>query len=285
VAPEEDHLGHLEVYFKLMQSEIEQARDLLFTNWWAAGPAAVDAAIHDDDLDDRIREKIEAIEDVEEVFADDLDPEVVDALAEHVDVGAALHQVHDLDPAEAPLWSYSMMYRVEREPEWLLHCSDEAHRIASEGFRRGVEDIGRLGLTTYLPESWKDYPGYNFAFTIPDAARYAFERGGRCKYGRHMVLLKAPYVYVYHHGDSEPQAIFWGPDAREIVLVSEAYGSLVASLPSGEELEAGSIDELIDMLEELPEDELRPNTGYEIVGWVDQKEAEEILGAPIGGRR
>jgi 8-oxo-dGTP pyrophosphatase MutT (NUDIX family)/GNAT superfamily N-acetyltransferase len=123
------------------------------------------------------------------------------------------------DPTEAPLYLHSD-YRGVVKNQWLVHFSDNADAIAKEGFRFGVSDMASLGLTTNLPDRAKEWGGYNFAF-LPEHVRN-FTYGSRgFKYGKHCVIFRASGVRVYHYGDSEPQVIFWGNDARDIIAVTD----------------------------------------------------------------
>ena len=120
--------------------------------------------------------------------------------------------------------SFVHMNFVERLPRrWLVHFSDDADSIACQGFTHGVGDHENLGLTTYIGKEAKKYGGYNFAFTAANAERQA--KLDRWKYGSQIVAFTAPSVLVYHHGDQEYQAVFWGADARNLVHVMEDDGS------------------------------------------------------------
>jgi hypothetical protein len=119
-----------------------------------------------------------------------------------------------------PTWNYCE-YRSIVKNQWLIHFSDNAQNIYwDQKFNKGVYDYTRLGLTTHLPESEKEDGGYNFAYLLKDYMRYGRDRG-RWKYGKQAVLFKASGIQVWHYGDSEPQVIFWGPSAFDIVLIKE----------------------------------------------------------------
>lgn len=115
----------------------------------------------------------------------------------------------------------SMKFTKRLRRTWLAHFSDAASRINADGFQIGVEDLEYLAYTTNLRDSAKP-GGYNFAYRVEDAERYGRDSRGRSwKYGQGIVLFTAPAVLVHHWGDNEPQAIFWGADARNIVEVQE----------------------------------------------------------------
>ena len=119
-----------------------------------------------------------------------------------------------------PTWNYCE-YRSIVKNQWLIHFSDNAESIyRDQKFNRGVFDYTRLGLTTHLPESEKEDDGYNFAYLLKDYTRHGRDRG-RWKYGKQAVLFKASGIQIWHYGDEEPQVIFWGPSAFDIVLIKE----------------------------------------------------------------
>lgn len=117
-----------------------------------------------------------------------------------------------------PTWNY-LSYQSIVKNQWLIHFSNQADYIYwDQKFNRGVYDHTRLGLTTQIPETEKDFGGYNFAYLLNDYERYGRDHG-RWKYGKRAVLFKASGIEVWHYGDAEPQVIFWGPSAFDIVLL------------------------------------------------------------------
>lgn len=166
---------------------------------------------------------------------------------------------------EQPSWSY-LDYRGTRPRGWLLHCTSAGGDVSVDGFIRGVPDVTKLGLTTHLGDIEKDLPGYNFAYEADRFNRYAFDRNGVCRYGGDVLLFRAPYVETWHRTDEEPQAIFWGPSATDIILlteVSRGYYMLELDPPADLDdddydyddwvIEASSVDELIEKVEERME--------------------------------
>lgn len=122
-----------------------------------------------------------------------------------------------------PSWKY-MDFRSYIKNQWLIHFSDSASDIwSSQKFSKGVWDYTELGLTTYYKDSYKKNEGYNFAYDVSDFAKYGRSsyRSGDWKYGAESVLFRASGVKVWHHGDGEPQVIFWGPTARDIVYLQK----------------------------------------------------------------
>lgn len=131
------------------------------------------------------------------------------------------YRIAERHPTDAPTWNYlSADKRSMLRPDtWLIHFSNDAFDIAYKGFNRGVYDVTKLGLTTYLSDFDRKNPGYNFAFEAD--SRYAKEVARTGKYGKNAVMFQAAGVKAYHNGDSEDQVIFYGPtiDKSKLVLL------------------------------------------------------------------
>ena len=131
----------------------------------------------------------------------------------------------DISDSDYPAWFF-----FDDDPEiiknqWLIHFSDNAESIAEEGFKYGVDEMEKLGLTTHLSEFDKKYGGYNFAYTLQDFKRYARKVSKGYSYGREAVVFRASGIRLYHNSDHEYQTIFYGNTARDIVLISEGYSA------------------------------------------------------------
>jgi len=126
-----------------------------------------------------------------------------------------------INPSEYPAWSYFDDKPTIVKNQWLIHFTDEANNIAEQGFKYGVDDMTKLGLTTSLGEFEKKYGGYNFAYLLSDFPKYA--RGGHrsnnYKYGDEAVIFNASGIKVWHYGDEEYQVIFYGNTARNIIPI------------------------------------------------------------------
>lgn len=125
-----------------------------------------------------------------------------------------------LEHPESPSWMH-MIYRRDVPPdEWLVHLTDDARKLCSEGFKKGVSDPSKLGFTTRIHPDERRREGYNFAFSV-DSKSF---RGdvGRGRYGDEAVLFQpgpSGGVEVHHFGDRENQVIFWGPSATNMVCL------------------------------------------------------------------
>jgi hypothetical protein len=141
---------------------------------------------------------------------------------------------HELNipEAEYPAWSYFGKSNLIK-PQWLIHFTNDPWPIAKNGFTRGVSEIEKLALTTHLGEFDKKYGGYNFAYRAEIYHRYAKGRQGY-KYGEEAVMFIGSGMEMYHAGDEEPQVIFWGKNAKNIVPITKEFDDYVVhNLKSG----------------------------------------------------
>lgn len=150
--------------------------------------------------------------------------------------------------AEYPTWAHMDFTRLVKNT-WLIHFTNNADEIASSGFKRGVDDHTKLGLTTQMGEYDKKFGGYNFAYdATTNYGRYIGSNSSP-KYGSEAVLFRASGIEVWHHGDEEPQVIFYGNTARDIIPISggEEYRWAVKNIKTGGDLYGSdSIEEVTD---------------------------------------
>lgn len=123
-------------------------------------------------------------------------------------------QLLQQDAAEAPSFLFLEEPKVLRDV-WLVHFTGDADKVARQGFRHGIDDPARIGLTTHFTEAAKTQPGYTFAFRPEDVLRYAYGHLGRLKYGKEAVVFRADAILAWHNSDNEHQAIVWGPEAKD----------------------------------------------------------------------
>lgn len=190
----------------------------------------------------------------EDEYLTDLSQKAVLALAQHIsdkDKQNLLREISDSSPEDYPLWEAAYLISSKVLHGWLFHCTNSANAddIESEGFRYGVDDMRYLALTTYVGKSMKKNGGFNFAYTPRDFKLY----GKRNRYGSKVILFYAPYVYLYHDLDNEPQAIFWGKDATNIHRVYNYDGDYTILFEEDdgdeEEVEVSSINDLVSLME------------------------------------
>jgi len=94
------------------------------------------------------------------------------------------------EPAGAPTWSHMSLERETLLPRntWLIHFTNEPYSIAKNGFTIGMDDMERLGLTTYFSKEYKSLGGYNFAFLAP--SREANWAATKRRYGKSAVMFQ-----------------------------------------------------------------------------------------------
>lgn len=125
-----------------------------------------------------------------------------------------------IPPQDKPIWTYFSDETEIIKNQWLVHFTNDANSISKDGFIYGVDDLNKLGLTTYFDDFDKKYGGYNFAYTIDDYKKYS-KVGSRYKYGEEVVLFRASGVRVWHFTDEEYQTIFYGNTAKDIIPITE----------------------------------------------------------------
>lgn len=155
--------------------------------------------------------------------------EIYDAFADYLynKIEASELPISD---AEYPAWTYFDNNPQVIKNQWLIHFTQDANAIVRDGFKYGVDDITKLGLTTHLGEFDKKYGGYNFAYTLNDFQKYGTSSYGNWtksgyKYGKEAVIFKASGIKVWHHGDGEPQVIFYGNTATNIIPITRGVNA------------------------------------------------------------
>lgn len=151
---------------------------------------------------------------------DNLPEEVEDCTEEQLAVFGAYCLKHiDYSDTEMPAWCF-MDYAGIVKNQWLIHLTNDAAGIASEGFKYGLEDFCQIAFTKFRKPKLVDDPNfaYCFAYTLGDFRRYGHDRGSY-KYGDEAVVFRGSGVRISHNGDSEYQTIFMAGSARDIVPI------------------------------------------------------------------
>lgn len=114
----------------------------------------------------------------------------------------------------------TMKFKRFFKNQWCIHFTTDAEKVAKEGFKRGHSDINTLSHTreNIYGNKPKDDKGYNYCFLMDsEEARNDFDI---CHFGlKEAVIFIANGVEVYHYGDHQTQAIFWGPSVKEIIPI------------------------------------------------------------------
>lgn len=150
------------------------------------------------------------------------DKDLYDAFADYL-YNKIVNFELSIPETEYPAWSYFEDSPTIIKNQWLIHFTEDANSIASEGFKFGVDDMTKLGLTTELGEFYKKYGGYNFAYTLSDFVKYGsrdYTEGGGYKYGKEAIVFNASGIRVWHFGDEEYQTIFYGNTATNIIPIT-----------------------------------------------------------------
>ncbi len=120
---------------------------------------------------------------------------------------------------------FAMRYEKVIKNQWLIHFTDWADKIWEEQtFKYGISDFNKLSYSSNYSNDLKPVSGgFNFAYDIIDYVKYGHSsyREGRWKYGSEAVLFKASGIKAHHLGDNEPQVIFSGNTAKDIVWLHQ----------------------------------------------------------------
>jgi hypothetical protein len=146
--------------------------------------------------------------------------------------------------ADLPSWVYFDDPKLVKN-QWIVHFTNDADSIYSEGFKHGTDEMEKLGLTTWLSDADKKYGGYNFGYLISD--KYKMDHG-KYVYGDEAVLFRASGYRFYHNGDEEYQTIFRGATATCIIplIAGEDHRWSARDRKSGNSLfESDDIDAVI----------------------------------------
>jgi hypothetical protein len=191
--------------------------------WWE-----VCEWIFDNGYEEEVAETVgKSFEDADELREEE--PEIFFQLPQDLQERIGKEVVEDLlqnNPSEAPSHAHMGLNSQKLLPRttWLIHFTDHAEAIAEQGFTRGIDQMDKLGLTTYMGDGEKKYGGYNFAFQA--GGGYARQAASQGKYGRDAVMFQNSGVAVHHYGDEEEQIIFHGTDVdpRDIVVLRKLEG-------------------------------------------------------------
>ena len=99
----------------------------------------------------------------------------------------------------------------------LIHLTNYADIIVKDGFTRGTQDFNDLGMS-WGSRKTSPKPGWNYAFP-EDYIEHAYgtlEKAMKHWNAKEAVRFEADAVVAFHYGDDVYQALFWGPDAKNI---------------------------------------------------------------------
>ena len=144
-----------------------------------------------------------------------------------------------VDYYELPSWCTMDFNRVVKN-EWCIHFGSDSESIAKEGFTGGTEEIERLAYTGAGQQ--KRSAGYDFAFPLGERdIDYN-------NYGKEAVIFQTSGIEIYHHGDSQNQVIFWGPEAKNFIPIKYdgEVGDWCIYGKNGQVLKSGDPSDILD---------------------------------------
>lgn len=125
-----------------------------------------------------------------------------------------------VDLKDYPSWRWFKSPEIIKN-QWLIHFTHHGKEIAKNGFIQGAKNIEDLAATKKY--SSEKVEGYNFGFTIDDFPKHYLylhsPYGYQHKYGDYAVLFRASGIRAWHEKDQEHQVIFYGRDAKDIILI------------------------------------------------------------------
>jgi hypothetical protein len=151
-------------------------------------------------------------------------PEIYKAFAEYL-YKKIEYGTLPIPDEEYPSWVFYDNSPKIIKNQWLIHFTDNAESIAKEGFIYGIDDLTKLGLTTYFSDYYRKYGGYNFAFLLSDFGNY--KRSDKSyPYGRDAVIFNASGIRVWHRNDEQYQVIFKGSTATNIIPITKGENEI-----------------------------------------------------------
>ncbi len=104
---------------------------------------------------------------------------------------------------------------------WLIHFTDKPLEVWRHGFKQGIKDLSKIGISVYAHNKTEITPeqGYNFAFIANSPEVNWAARSGN--YGEHALMFQSSGIKVYSWKDHETQIIFSGNsiNPRDIILL------------------------------------------------------------------
>lgn len=244
---EKDNNLPLYKYFKwaLMASDEEKVRDIIYQCCYDA-KNYVDKMSKQNEEFLPFREEIIKNEDI--IYDDDFIERLANTIVSNGLTEAFMYYMQiTAGEYNLPSWMFMDFRRIVKN-EWCIHFGSDSESIAKEGFTRGTDDYERLAYTN--AGSYKSHAGYDFAFPL-------YERDiDYNEYGNEAVIFQTSGVEVYHHGDSQNQVVFWGPNAKNFIPIKYdgSVGEWCIYGMNGQILKSGKPSEILDWaLDNLPQ--------------------------------
>lgn len=203
----------------LNMSEKDKLKDLVVNNPYILRDYLMD--LDKNSLDQKkidIREElIDETIDINDALQE-LDNDFLEKFYDYIKSNLSDIIVYDMEYDDKPSWYYLRDPKLVKK-QWLVHLTNHSDDIYKNGFKYGVKDITKLGLTRHLSDHFKSSFGFNFAYTIDDFFEYGKGSHGvhKLKYGDSIILFQASGIRCWHYSDDEYQVIFEGSKAENII--------------------------------------------------------------------
>lgn len=227
-------------YFKWAStaSDVEKVEDIIYACSYGAKNYIERKATMSTEFE-MLAEKLEEDEDI--IFNDDdFVEEIANAIVNNNLTENFIYYIETTyGESELPSWVFMDFNRIVKN-EWCIHFGPDSDAIAKEGFTRGTEEIERLAYTGAGQQ--KRSAGYDFAFPLGERdIDYN-------NYGNEAVIFQTSGIEIYHHGDSQNQVIFWGPEAKNFIPIKYdgEVGDWCIYGKNGQVLKSGDPSDILD---------------------------------------
>ena len=227
-------------YFKWAStaSDVEKVEDIIYTCSYGAKNYIERKATMSTEFE-MLAEKLEEDEDI--IFNDDdFVEEIANAIVNNNLTENFIYYIEtSYGESELPSWVFMDFNRIVKN-EWCIHFGPDSDAIAKEGFTGGTEEIERLAYTGAGQQ--KRSAGYDFAFPLGERdIDYN-------NYGNEAVIFQTSGIEIYHHGDSQNQVIFWGPEAKNFIPIKYdgEVGDWCIYGKNGQVLKSGDPSDILD---------------------------------------
>lgn len=227
-------------YFKWAStaSDVEKMEDIIYTCSYGAKNYIERKATMSTEFE-MLAEKLEEDEDI--IFNDDdFVEEIANAIVNNNLTENFIYYIETTyGESELPSWVFMDFNRIVKN-EWCIHFGPDSDAIAKEGFTGGTEEIERLAYTRAGQQ--KRSAGYDFAFPLGERdIDYN-------NYGKEAVIFQTSGIEIYHHGDSQNQVIFWGPEAKNFIPIKYdgEVGDWCIYGKNGQVLKSGDPSDILD---------------------------------------
>ena len=100
-------------------------------------------------------------------------------------------KIHDLRLEDYPAWA-TLEYKQDFNNDYVIHFTDNAELIATQGFKYGVSNIEKIATTNLVSKQEKSKGGFNFGFLLKDiqTVNEYLKNSHQYSYGENFVIFK-----------------------------------------------------------------------------------------------